>query len=200
MLFKNLSLTLLVVNLSKYLGIIIFQYPFKCFKFSYLGIFFMLSRLIFNVFEITNSMNIDSSFYSGPSEVLNTIALINLIVYALHHFLISLFNVICCKKMFKLFREIEELERKVKYFCLSKIQLFEQIAFQLGDDIKFKIIVFINVLIKFTYSIVILQEENLLLWSMRILTNLYTYTPLEIYFYVIFVIYKGLNQTHEELE
>lgn len=121
MLFKNISLTLLAIKLSKLLGMVIFQYPSNYFKFSSLGIFFIFLKIIFNSIEVIFSMEVDSSFYFGPSGVLNAISLMNLIIYAVHHYLVSLLNILLCKKMFKLFRKIEAIEREV---IMKNIQIF----------------------------------------------------------------------------
>lgn len=121
MFFEKFSLTLFVIKLSKILGLTIFQFPSNNFKLSSLGVSFLILRVLFNATEIVLTFEVDSGFYFGPSEVLNTVSYVNLVIYGTHLFLVSFFNVLFCKKIFELFREIEIIEKEVNFIFFDTL-------------------------------------------------------------------------------
>lgn len=58
-------------------------------------------------------MEIDSTFYFGPSKVLNTIAMIKVVVYGLHHFVAAVINVFQARKIYEVMNAVKTIEENV---------------------------------------------------------------------------------------
>lgn len=111
--FKKISLTQLIVKFFRVFGAIIFHFPSIEFKISFFGVICLILTLLYHLLELLTTFDLYSSYYFGPSQVLNTINMISIPVYGLHYCVAAIFNVIQAKKLFKVFKEIESIEENV---------------------------------------------------------------------------------------
>jgi hypothetical protein len=76
----------------------------------------LVLKLICNFKEVLETVDMDASFYYGPSIVVNTVSFLEIVVYLIHHMFVSILNILMCSKIFKLFKKIEIIEKNVRTF------------------------------------------------------------------------------------
>lgn len=157
---KKYSLTQILFYYSKIFGIMIFQYPSENFKVSLLGFLFLALKLFNNYTEVYSLLVFNSDFYFGSPGIFNVISWIEIIVYAIHHVLVSILNIFLCKKVFKVYKEIEALAINVCSINFIYIKIgINNFFFQIDNKISFRIFISLHQALKIAYC---LKRENCL--------------------------------------
>lgn len=90
--FKKISLTQLILKFFRVFGAIIFHFPSIEFKISFFGVICLILTLLYHLLELLTTFDLYSSYYFGPSQVLNTINMISIPVYGLHYCVAAIFK------------------------------------------------------------------------------------------------------------
>lgn len=195
---KNASMSGIFTSFLKCLGYVLFQFPSDNFKLSKFAVLCFTLKILFNIYELYVTTDIDAEYYSGKSTVLTVSSYISCSVYGILVFTLSFLSFIQRKKIFEIFKRAEIMETNVSLKLL--LLMNQNLILHLKLSLQFKCFILANWMVKMCYLLIFNYESNLIIWIMRIISYLNSYAPLEMYQFLTCILYKKIEEVNDKLE